>query len=179
MKKLSLDELNRLELEEFKKVEKIPVCVVLDNIRSALNVGSIFRTSDAFRIEKVYCVGITAVPPHREILKTALGATESVEWTYIKNISELAKELKAKGFEWVVLEQADRATDLRDFKIDRNKKYAIVFGNEVGGVSDECFNEADRVIELPQYGTKHSLNVAVCAGIVLWHISGCWLQGEG
>jgi 23S rRNA (guanosine2251-2'-O)-methyltransferase len=176
MKKLSLEELNRVSPEEFKELPAIPVVVILDNIRSALNVGSVFRTADAFRVEKIYCVGITAKPPHREILKTALGATETVNWEGVDNAVHLVGRLKKDGYRILSVEQAEPSTDLRNFVPDVEKKFAVVLGNEVGGVSDEIFMLSDEVIEIPQFGTKHSINVAVCGGIVLWHLAGTWLR---
>lgn len=163
-----------MDVGSYRQAPKIPLIVILDNIRSGLNVGSIFRTSDAFRIEKIYCVGISAVPPHREILKTALGATDAVDWEYRKEGDELARTLKRKGVKLIVLEQADSSVDIAHFSPETDQRYAVVFGNEVGGVSDEIFHIADQVLEIPQFGTKHSLNVAVCAGIVLWKFSAFW-----
>lgn len=171
MRKLNLEELGRLDQEEYLKAPKIPVVVILDNIRSALNVGSFFRTADAFRIQKIYCLGITAQPPHREILKTAIGATQTVSWEYLKNGVDLVKSLQEEGYKVCAVEQADQSCLLKDFQLESAGKYAIVFGNEVGGVSQEIFEMADEVIEIQQFGTKHSLNVAVCGGIVLWHFS--------
>ncbi len=169
MKKLSLEELKRPSLEEYKELPKIPVVLILDNIRSGLNVGSIFRTADAFKIEKIYLVGITTRPPHREILKTAIGADQAVDWEYQESIVSLAKKLKAEAYELIGIEQTDQSVMLNDFQIDINKKYALIFGNEVGGISDDALEELDTVIEVPQHGTKHSLNVSVCAGLLIWH----------
>ncbi len=168
MKKLSMDELNRISSEEFKKKEKFPLILILDNIRSMMNTGSVFRTSDAFRLEGIYLCGITATPPHREINKTALGATESVEWKYFEKTTDAIKLLKNKGYVIVALEQTSESKDLMHFKPDKNKKYAIIFGNEVKGVENEALSLCDFCIEIPQFGTKHSLNVAVTAGIVVY-----------
>jgi tRNA G18 (ribose-2'-O)-methylase SpoU len=169
-RKLSLEELNRLEVEEFKKADKIPVTVVLDDIRSALNVGSIFRTSDAFRIEKIFLCGITATPPHREILKTAIGATESVAWSYEKEITTVLNNLKEEDYLIYGIEQTENSHSLDSFSLPKDCKVAIILGNEVGGVSEAALELADGTIEIPQYGTKHSLNVSVCTGIVLWEL---------
>ena len=168
MRKLSNEELNRLDVEGFKSATKNPVVVVLDNIRSLNNVGSAFRTSDAFRVEAVYLCGITAVPPHRDIQKTALGATESVDWKYFKTTEEAVAELKKQSFHIVSVEQADKSIDLQKFNILLRKKYAFVFGNEVKGVEDKIVRLSDDVVEIPQFGTKHSLNISVSIGIVLW-----------
>ena len=168
MKKLKLEELNRISVDEFKEVEKIPVVVVLDNVRSMHNIGSVFRTADAFLIEKIYLCGITATPPNKEIRKTALGATESVEWEYAADIFELIRELKKEKFQILSVEQVEKSESLSEFKLDSTEKYAVVFGNEVEGVQQEVINSSDHCLEIPQAGTKHSLNVSVCAGIVLW-----------
>jgi len=168
MKKLKLEELNRISVEEFKKAEKIPVTVILDNIRSMYNIGSVFRTADAFRIEKIYLCGITASPPHKEIRKTALGATESVDWEYVKEIGDLILKLKSENFKVLAIEQTEGSQNLSEFNLIPDEKYAIVFGNEVDGVQQEVINQSDFCLEIPQAGTKHSLNVSVCAGIVLW-----------
>jgi 23S rRNA (guanosine2251-2'-O)-methyltransferase len=169
-RKLKLEELNRLEVEEFKKADKIPVTVILDDIRSALNVGSIFRTADAFRIEKIYLCGITATPPHKEILKTAIGATESVDWSYEKEITAVLSKIKNEGYNIYAVEQTENSTDLLSFQNTGKDKIAIIMGNEVGGVSDKALELVDGTLEIAQYGTKHSLNVAVCTGIVLWEL---------
>lgn len=168
MRKLKMDELNRLSVEEYKLAEKKPVVLVLDNIRSLNNIGSIFRTADAFRLEKIVLCGITACPPHREIQKTALGSTESVDWTYYQNTINAIEELIKKGYKVVALEQTENSTLLNDFKPVGNYKYAIVLGNEVQGVSDEALKLAHCLVEIPQFGTKHSFNVTVSAGIILW-----------
>ncbi len=170
MRKLKNSELNRLDVAAFKKAEKSPIVVVLDNIRSLNNIGSVFRTADAFLIEKIYLCGITAKPPHKDIHKTALGATESVNWEYAKNTIDVINSLKKQGYTIVSIEQAENATMLNEFSIAPNTKYAVVFGNEVKGVLQEVVNESDVVVEIPQYGTKHSLNISVSAGIVLWHM---------
>ena len=170
MRKLKNSELGRLNVEAFRKTDKIPLIVVLDNIRSLNNVGSVFRTSDAFLIEKIYLCGITAKPPHKEIHKTALGATESVEWEYIEDTIELIEKLKGLKIKTIAIEQADNSTMLQDFFIDPNQKYAVVFGNEVKGVQQEVVSATDYCIEIPQFGTKHSLNISVSAGVVLWDL---------
>jgi len=168
MRKLKLQELNRVDKETFKKQPKTPLVLVLDNIRSGLNVGSAFRTSDAFGLEKIYLCGITATPPHKEILKTAIGASESVAWEHSETTLETVLKLKKAGFLVVAIEQVDQRTWLQDFPMDFGKKYALVFGNEVDGVSEEILPHLDACIEVPQMGTKHSLNISVCLGIVVW-----------
>jgi len=169
--KLKLEELNRIDVETFKKVEKIPLVVVLDNIRSMHNVGATFRTADAFLIQKIILCGITPQPPHREIHKAALGATESVDWSYESDINATINDLKSQGFEVVGIEQTTNSTMITDFKIDNTKKYAVILGNEVEGISDEALQNIDSFIEIPQLGTKHSLNVSVCGGIVMWEFA--------
>ena len=171
MRKLKLHELGRLNPDEFKELEKVPVVVVLDNIRSGMNVGSVFRTSDAFKLERVLLAGITARPPHKEILKTAIGATNSVEWSYTEDIRHAVQELKSNGYQIIGIEQTSKSIELQDFVIDTTTKYAIVLGNEVEGISESILPLIDTAIEIPQYGTKHSLNVSVCGGIVLWHFA--------
>lgn len=168
MEKLKLDQLGRISVDEFKKAGKLPVCIVLDNIRSLHNVGSAFRTSDAFRLEKIYLTGITGTPPHREIEKTALGATASVDWEYVEKTAEVLASLKEKGFTITAVEQTSESRLLNSFTPERGKKYCLVFGNEVHGVSEEAIALADMAIEIPQHGTKHSLNISVCLGIVAW-----------
>ena len=168
MRKLSLNELNRLSVEEFKKAQKFPIVVVLDNVRSLNNVGSIFRTADALCLQEVILCGITATPPHNEIHKTALGAEESMDWRYVELTETIIEELKKQGFEICSVEQAENSTPLQCFKMDPSKKYAFVFGNEVKGVKQSVIDLSDRCIEIPQFGTKHSFNVSVSAGIVLW-----------
>ena len=167
-KKLKLEELGRIDVETFKKTEKTPLVVVLDNVRSMHNVGAVFRTADAFLIEKVVLCGITPTPPHREIHKAALGATESVDWSYFENITEAIHSLKKENFQILGIEQTNNSQRITDFKIDQSKKYALVLGNEVDGLSDEALSEYDTFLEIPQLGTKHSLNVSVCGGIVMW-----------
>jgi len=168
MRKLKLDELNRASVAEFKSQKKLPVTVVLDNVRSMHNIGSIFRTSDGFAVEQIYLCGITAQPPHREIEKTALGATQSISWTYFETPLEAIEQLRTNGYRVIAIEQAENSILLNEFKPDTNEKYALVFGNEVNGVSDEVMEKIDACIEIPQFGTKHSFNVVVSAGIVLW-----------
>jgi 23S rRNA (guanosine2251-2'-O)-methyltransferase len=168
MKKLSLKELNRVSLKEFKQQDKMPFVFVLDNVRSALNVGSVFRTSDAFAVEKMYLCGITAKPPHKEILKTAIGATDAVAWEYFSSTIEAIQELKKAGYIIIGIEQTNESLSLESFQLDKSKKYAIVLGNEVDGVSNEALALTNMCIEIPQFGTKHSLNVSVCAGVVIW-----------
>ncbi len=163
-----MDELNRLSLDDFKKQEKTQVILVLDNVRSLNNVGSIFRTADAFLLEGIYLLGITATPPHREIQKTALGATESVNWKHFENPIDGIADLKERDYKIIAVEQVEKPIFLNDFKPNKKEKYAIVLGNEVEGVSDEIIKESDFCIEVPQFGTKHSLNVSVCAGILVW-----------
>ncbi len=170
MKKLLNEELGRLDIASFKKAPKAPFIVVLDNIRSLNNVGSAFRTSDAFRVEGIYLCGITAKPPHREIQKTALGATESVKWKYFKTTIGALASLRAENYQIIAVEQADKSVKLQDFKIKSGNKYALIFGNEVKGVEEDVVEEADKVIEIPQFGTKHSLNVSVSIGVVLWDL---------
>lgn len=169
-KKLKLDELNRLSVEEFKKSDKIPIVVVLDNIRSLHNIGSIFRTADAFAIEQVILCGITAQPPHREITKTALGATESVSWKYFEKTIDVIQELKKLGYYVISVEQTENSLSLEKISLSKQQKCVLIFGNEVNGVEQEAINQSDITIELAQFGTKHSLNVSVCAGIVLWEL---------
>ena len=170
MRKLSLQELGRVDVETYKTLPKSPVVVILDNIRSAHNVGSFFRTCDAFRIEHLYLCGITAQPPHREITKTAIGATSSVDWTYAQDIVEVVKDLKAQEYEIIGVEQTSSSISLSEMPIDPTKKYTLIFGNEVRGLSDSVLSLLDQAVEIPQYGTKHSLNVAVCGGIVMWDV---------
>lgn len=170
MRKLKNSELGRLDVEAFKDTAKIPLIVVLDNIRSLNNIGSVFRTSDAFLIEKIYLCGITAIPPHKEIHKTALGATESVDWEYIEDTVDLIQRLKKENVVVASIEQAENSTMLQDFNTDSAKKYAVVFGNEVKGVQQEVVSNSDHCIEIPQFGTKHSLNISVSAGVVLWDL---------
>lgn len=163
-----MDELNRLSIEEYKNADKIPLVIVLDNIRSMNNVGSAFRTSDAFRVAKICLCGITARPPHRDINKTALGSDKSVDWEHFENTTDCLKQLKSKGFQIVGLEQTDKTNFLNEFNIEKEGKYALVFGNEAFGISDEALAELDTCLEIPQFGTKHSLNISVSLGIALW-----------
>ncbi len=167
VRKLKLEELNRIDLSEFKNIDKIPIVIVLDSIRSGLNVGSIFRTSDAYLIQKMCLCGITSTPPHKEILKTAIGANNSVDWEYYEN-SELAiEELKKQNYVIIGIEQTNNSIEIESFKVDTSSKYAIVLGNEVEGIHENLLPLIDTFIEIKQYGTKHSLNVSVCAGIII------------
>lgn len=168
-KKLKLTELNRLDLEEFKKLEKDPIVVLLNDIRSLHNIGSVFRTCDAMAVEKLYLCGITATPPHREIRKTAIGASESVNWEYQKNAIEVIKRYQKSGYQIIAIEQTDKAISLENFNWNKEKTL-LIFGNEVNGVDQDLINESDISIEIPQWGTKHSFNISVSAGIVLWSI---------
>ncbi|MEO6760385.1 MAG: RNA methyltransferase [Saprospiraceae bacterium] len=170
MEKLSMTALNRLSVEGFRTAEKLPLVLVLDNVRSGLNVGSIFRTADAFRLEKILLCGITAQPPHREILKTALGSTESIDWAYFETTEAAISALHTAGYRVLALEQTTDGVWLQDFKPSATEKYALILGNEVEGVSPAALSLCDGVLEIPQYGTKHSLNVAVAAGIVVWEM---------
>lgn len=170
MKKLKLEELGRVSVAEFKSAKKIPVCLLLDNVRSLHNVGSAFRTADAFSIEKLVLTGITGTPPHREIEKTALGATTSVSWTHHESAAQAVEMLKSEGWKIVIVEQTDESIALQTFTANSNDKLCLVFGNEVNGVSDEVIALADVAVEIPQSGTKHSLNISVCVGIVVWEI---------
>ena len=170
MEKLSMEALGRKTLEEFRRGEKFPVVLVLDNIRSGLNIGSIFRTADAFAFEKLVLCGITAQPPHREILKTALGSTESVGWNWYSDTVEAVQELKQAGYKVYAVEQTNSPVWLHELAINSGEKYALVLGNEVEGVATNVLEICDGAIEIPQFGTKHSLNVAVAAGIVAWEV---------
>ncbi len=178
MRKLANAELNRLNIQEFKQAEKIPVTVVLENVRSALNVGSVFRTADGFRIEKVILIGYTATPPHKDIQKTALGATDTVSWEHVPETATAMETLKANGYKIYALEQTENAIMLNDFEPAADEKIALIFGNEVMGVEQDTINAADGVIEIPQFGAKHSLNVSVSAGIVMWHLVNQKLQAK-
>lgn len=168
MRKLKNSELQRLSIKDFKTAQKTPVVVVLDNIRSLNNIGSVFRTSDAFLIEKIFLCGITAKPPHKDIHKTALGATDSVDWEYIKDTNDIIDQLKKSGYRIISIEQTEKAVALENFNIEKTQKYALIFGNEVKGVQQKVVNKSDYSIEIPQFGTKHSFNISVSAGIVLW-----------
>ena len=170
MKKLKNSELNRISVSEFKNTSKSPMIIILDNIRSAHNVGSIFRTCDAFLISEIILCGITATPPNNEIRKTALGSTESVDWRYFDNIEEVILNLKKEGFQIISIEQADKSLKLEKFRPKKNEKYAFIFGNEIKGIDQKIIDISDDIIEIPQFGTKHSLNVSVSAGIVIWDV---------
>lgn len=159
-----------MSINQFKEADKIPICLLLDNVRSLHNVGSAFRTADAFRVEKIVLTGITGTPPHREIQKTALGATESVAWNYFENPAEAAEKLKSEGYTLVVVEQTTDSLPLQTFYAEKDKKYCLVFGNEVHGVSEDVIEQAALALEIPQAGTKHSLNISVCLGIVVWEV---------
>ena len=174
-KKLKLSELNRVSVDEFKEQKKFPIIVILDNIRSLNNVGTFFRTSDAFNIESIYLCGITATPPHREIQKTALGATESVDWYYNENTLEVVDVLQQKGVKVYAVEQTEQAISLNDFTYD-GSQIALVFGNEVKGVEQKVIDVCNGSLEIPQFGTKHSLNVSVSYGVVAWHLVNQILQ---
>lgn len=168
MRVKNITEINRITVEEFKKSDKLPLIVVLDNIRSLNNIGSVFRTSDAFKIEKILLCGITAVPPHIDIHKTALGAENSVEWEYFEDTMEALESLKSDGVVICAVEQTTNSVMLNEFQFDKEQVYAVVLGNEVKGVQQEAVDLCDYAIEIPQYGTKHSLNVSIAAGIVIW-----------
>lgn len=170
MRKLRNHELNRKTVDEFKKTEKLPFVVVLDNVRSLNNIGSVFRTSDAFLVDSIYLCGITACPPNKEIHKTALGATESVNWRYFEKTKDAINELKNLGYQIIAIEQVEQSISLEKFELKKNEKYAFVFGHEVKGVDQEVINISDATIEIPQFGTKHSLNISVSAGVVIWEI---------
>lgn len=170
MRKLKLNELNRASVSEFKEQEKLPVVVVLDNVRSMHNVGSVFRTCDGFAVEKIYLCGITGQPPHREIEKTALGATQSIDWAYYADPLQAVDELRKADYTIIAIEQAENSIMLNEFGVEAAKKYALIFGNEVNGVSEEVMKNIDTCIEIPQFGTKHSFNIVVSAGIVLWDL---------
>ncbi|MDB4292310.1 RNA methyltransferase [Maribacter sp.] len=168
MRKLKNEELVRLDIEAFKKAKKTPLVIILDDIRSLNNIGSVFRTSDAFLVEKIYLCGITATPPHKDIRKTALGATESVAWEHVENVVRLVDVLEEEGYVVLAIEQAENATMLQDYKVAKDQKYALVFGNEVKGVAQKVVDRCDDVVEIPQYGTKHSLNISVSVGVTVW-----------
>lgn len=170
MRKLANEELNRLSVEEYKEVPKQPVVVVLDNVRSLYNVGSVFRTCDAFRVEGLYLCGITARPPHREIRKTALGATESVRWQYFEDTGQAIASLKKEGYTILAVEQATHSVMLDEYTPPKDARLAVIFGNEVEGVGEAYVKQADACIEIPQLGTKHSFNISVSVGIVLWDL---------
>lgn len=170
MRKLKNSELNRLSVEEFKQSTKTPLIIVLDNIRSLNNIGSVFRTGDAFLIEKIYLCGITAKPPHKDIHKTALGSTDTVDWEYTEDTLALVKKLKTENVKVLSIEQAKNAKQLNDFTPKQQTTYAVVFGNEVKGVQQDVVSASDAVIEIPQFGTKHSLNISVSTGVVIWDL---------
>ncbi|MDR2084896.1 MAG: RNA methyltransferase [Bacteroidales bacterium] len=176
MRKLQNSELNRISVDDFKDASKTPIIVVLDNIRSLNNIGSVFRTADAFLVQKICLCGITCTPPHRDINKTALGATESVEWQYYETTAQCIEQLKKDNIVIVSIEQTDNSILLDDFFPEKDKIYAVVFGNEVHGVEDEIIEQSDVCIEIAQYGTKHSLNISVCCGIVLYNLFGKMLR---
>lgn len=171
MRKLKITEMNRLNVDEFKEARKLPLVVVLDNVRSLYNVGSVFRTCDAFRVEKLCLCGITAQPPHIEIHKTALGAEESVEWEYFKDTMDCVQKLKDEGYTVMSIEQCEGSTMLQDFEADFNQHYAVILGNEVKGVQQVVVNNSDGCLEIPQFGTKHSMNVSVTAGMIIWEMA--------
>ena len=171
MRKLNIEELQRLSIDEYKQIEKIPLIVVLDDVRSMYNVGSIFRTSDAYKVECIYLCGITGRPPHSEIHKTALGAEDSVDWRYFPTALEAVEELKGRGVTVLSVEQAEGSTKLPSFHPEQGKCYAVILGNEVKGVHQEVIDASDGCLEIPQFGTKHSMNVSVTAGIVIYHFS--------
>jgi tRNA G18 (ribose-2'-O)-methylase SpoU len=171
MRKLLNPELERKTIEQFRASHKTPVIIVLDNVRSQSNVGSVFRTADAFLVEAIYLCGITAQPPHREIQKTALGATESVAWKYFSSTADAVKELRDRDYSIIAIEQAEGAIKLQDISPEPGKKYALVFGHEINGVDQNIVDICDKCVEIPQFGTKHSFNIAVSAGIVLWQMS--------
>ncbi|MCB0443457.1 MAG: RNA methyltransferase [Flavobacterium sp.] len=170
MRKLANSELERKNIDEFKQAQKTPIIIVLDDIRSLHNIGSVFRTSDAFLIEKIYLCGITATPPNKEIHKTALGATDTVAWEYQKDILSVIEQLKKNNISVFAIEQVENSVMLNDFEVEKGKKYALIFGNEVKGVSQQAIEKCDGVIEIPQLGTKHSLNISVSTGIVVWDL---------
>ena len=171
MRKLLNHELERKTLEQFRTTEKAPFIIVLDNVRSQSNVGSIFRTADAFLTEAIYLCGITSCPPHREIQKTALGATESVTWKYFSKTADAINELKGNGYKIIALEQTDESIVLQNLRIKNDQRYALIFGHEVNGVDQEILNSCDLCAEIPQFGTKHSFNIAISVGIVLWELN--------
>lgn len=170
MRKIKNSDLNRLSLDSFKAADKSPLIIILDNVRSLNNVGSVFRTADAFRVKHIYLCGITATPPHKDIQKTALGSTDSVDWSYAENTQSIIKKLQSEKVKVIAIEQAENSTELQSFVPQKKTTYALVFGHEVKGVSQDVVSGCDRIIEIPQYGTKHSLNVAVSSGVVLWDL---------
>jgi len=170
MRKLSTEELKRKNINEFKQTIKTPLVIILDNIRSLNNIGSVFRTADAFLVEKIYLCGITATPPNREIHKTALGATDSVEWEYVEETTDVISKLKSEGYKIASVEQTENSLMLNDFIPEKDMKYAVILGNEVKGVQQSVVDASDFVLEIPQFGTKHSINISVANGIVVWDI---------
>ena len=176
MRKLQVEELCRMSVEEFKEAKKLPLVMVLDNIRSLHNVGSVFRTADAFRLQGIYLCGITACPPAAEIHKTALGAEDTVAWKYCEDTLDAVAQLKSDGYEIIAVEQVEGSYKLGEFQIDLTKKYALIMGNEVKGVRQDVVDASDGALEIPQYGMKHSLNVSVSAGIVMWEIASQMLK---
>lgn len=175
-RKLKLWELERPSVEEFQKMKKFPIVLILDGIRSLNNVGAFFRTADAFNVNKLYLCGITPTPPHREIQKTALGATESVQWKYEADITKLVARLKEEGYTICAVEQTEKPVFLQDLEVEEDKFYAVILGNEVDGVQQSVIDSSDIVLEVPQFGTKHSLNVSVCTGVVLWEFVRNWTK---
>ena len=173
-----MDELNRLSVEEFKDMDKFPYLFILDDIRSMNNIGSVFRTADAFKVEKMYLCGITATPPHREIQKTALGADETVAWEHVQDVLTIVKDLQKNGYKVAAVEQVENSVSLLDFQPRKGEKYAFIFGNEVFGVNQSVVEQADFCLEIPQYGTKHSLNISVTAGVVAWDFVSKYLNGN-
>jgi tRNA G18 (ribose-2'-O)-methylase SpoU len=173
-----LKELNRLDIQSFQHTDKNPLIIIADNIRSGMNVGSIFRTCDALAIQKLILCGITPKPPHKEINKTAIGATESVAWEYKSKVEDAIEDLIKKDYCILAIEQTNDSTELQRFKIDTHQSYALIFGNEVNGVSDEAIIRADQCLEVPQFGTKHSFNVSVCAGIVMWEFAKVFIKSD-
>ncbi len=169
-RKLKNSELDRINIEEYKASDKTPLIIILDNIRSLNNIGSVFRTADAFLVKKIYLCGITAKPPHKDIQKTALGATDSVDWEYAENVMEVVSRLQYEGVFVASIEQAELAVNLNDFSVQKKLTYAVIFGNEVKGVQQKVVTASDAVIEIPQFGTKHSLNISVSVGVVIWDL---------
>jgi tRNA G18 (ribose-2'-O)-methylase SpoU len=171
MRKRLNEELGRKSVDQFRNSDKSPFSIVLDNVRSHNNIGSVFRTADAFLVERIFLCGITAVPPHRDIQKTALGATESVEWKYYESTIDSVMELKAEGYQIIAIEQVEGSIELQEFQVEKGGKYALIFGHEIDGVAQDVVDLCDNCIEIPQFGTKHSFNIAVSAGIVLWELN--------
>lgn len=176
MRKLELAELNRADYETYRQKAKLPLVIVLDNLRSMYNVGAVFRTADAFLVETIYLCGITATPPHREIQKTAIGATKSVDWVYHESVLKACEQLKESGYQLIGIEQTDESSALHHFQVDVNQDYALVMGNEVEGLQESVLPLLDAAIEIPQFGTKHSLNIGVSSGIAIWHFVEAYLK---